>query len=128
MKIIIIAWRNLWRKPWRTVITAGSIFFGVLLSTFMTSMQYGSYEAMINNVVKFYSGYMQIFTEEYHENKTINNTFIFSDSLKQIVDNESTITHYTERLEYFSLVSSENLTKGSVIIGIDPDSENKVTE
>ncbi len=128
MKIIIIAWRNLWRKPWRTVITAGSIFFGVFLATGMTSMQYGSYEAMINNVVKFYSGYMQIFTEDYHENKTINNTFVYTDSLKQIIENEPTITQFTSRLEYFSLASSENLTKGSVIIGIDPEGENKVTE
>lgn len=127
MKFIIIAWRNLWRKPWRTVITSASIFFGVLLSAFMTSMQYGSYEAMISNVVKFYSGYMQIFTEDYHENKTINNTFTFDGKLKNIVDNESGITNYTGRLEYFSLASSNEFTKGSVIIGIDPESENKVT-
>ena len=79
MKNIIMAWRNLWRKPWRTIITSGSVFFGVLFTAFMTSMQYGSYESMIDNVVKFYSGYMQIFTEEYHENKTINNTFEMND-------------------------------------------------
>lgn len=127
MRNIIIAWRNLWRKPWRTVITSGSIFFGVLLSAFMTSMQYGSYESMISNVVKFYSGYMQIFTEDYHENKTINNTFVLSDSLKTIIDNEEDITQYTRRLEYFSLASSYELTKGSVIIGVDPEGENNVT-
>ncbi len=127
MKLLIIAWRNLWRKPWRTIITSGSIFFGVLLSSFMTSMQYGSYESMISNVVKFYSGYMQLFTEEYHENKTINNTFVLSDSIKSILDNEQGITHYTKRLEYFSLASSEEITKGSVIIGVDPLGENDVT-
>lgn len=127
MKLIIIAWRNLWRKPWRTIITSGSIFFGVLLSTFMTSMQYGSYESMISNVVKFYSGYMQLFTEEYHENKTINNTFILDDSILSILDKEKGLTHFTKRLEYFSLASSEEITKGSVIIGVDPDGENKVT-
>lgn len=127
MKNIIIAWRNLWRKPGRTLITSGSIFFGVLLASFMTSMQYGSYESMISNVVQFYSGYMQIFTEEYHENKTINNTFIFDDDLKSIIDSEKGITNYTPRLEYFSLASSNEITKGSVIIGVDPDGENSVT-
>lgn len=127
MKNIIMAWRNLWRKPWRTVITSGSIFFGVLLSTFMTSMQYGSYETMISNVVKFYSGYMQIFTVEYHENKTINNTFVLNDSIKEIIESEKGITYYTPRLEYFSLASSEEITKGSMVIGVDPDGENQVT-
>lgn len=127
MKNIIMAWRNLWRKPWRTVITSGSVFFGVLFTAFMTSMQYGSYESMIDNVVKFYSGYMQIFTEDYHENKTINNTFEMNDSLRNIIENEKEITFYTPRLEYFTLTSSEELTKGAVVIGIDPESENKVT-
>ena len=127
MKNIIIAWRNLWRKPGRTLITSGSIFFGVLLASFMTSMQYGSYESMISNVVQFYSGYMQIFTEEYHENKTINNTFVINDSLKSIIENDKGITHYTPRLEYFSLASSNEITKGSIIIGVDPEGENSVT-
>jgi ABC-type lipoprotein release transport system permease subunit len=127
MNNIKIAWRNLWRKPWRTVITSGSIFFGVLLASFMTSMQYGSYDAMIDNVVKFYSGYMQIFTKDYHENKTINNTYALSDSLLNIVKNEPEVTNFAPRLEYFSLASSENITKGSVIIGVDPIKENKIT-
>jgi ABC-type lipoprotein release transport system permease subunit len=127
MKTIIIAWRNLWRKPWRTVITSGSIFFGVLFSAFMTSMQYGSYESMIDNVVKFYSGYIQVFTEDYNENKTINNTFILHDTVKSIIENETNVTHYTSRLEYFSLASSKEITKGSIVIGVDPEGEDKVT-
>jgi len=122
-----MAWRNLWRKPWRTVITSGSVFFGVLFSAIMTSMQFGSYESMIDNVVKFYSGYAQIFTEDYHKNKTINNTFEMTDSIRNIVEHEKDITHYTPRLEYFTLTSSEEITKGAVIIGVDPESENKVT-
>ena len=127
MKNIIMAWRNLWRKPWRTIITSGSVFFGVLFTAFMTSMQYGSYESMINNVVKFYSGYIQIFTEEYHENKTINNTFEMTDSLRNIVENEKEVTHFTPRLEYFALTSSDEITKGAIIIGIDPEAESNVT-
>jgi ABC-type lipoprotein release transport system permease subunit len=127
MKNIIMAWRNLWRKPWRTVITSGSVFFGVLFSAIMTSMQFGSYESMIDNVVKFYSGYAQIFTEDYHKNKTINNTFEMTDSIRSIVERVKDITHYTPRLEYFTLTSSEEITKGAVIIGVDPESENKVT-
>jgi len=127
MKNLILAWRNLWRKPWRTIITSGSIFFGVIFTALMTSMQYGSYDSMIDNVVKFYSGYMQIFTEEYHENKTINNTFELNDSIIRLVENTTEITEYTSRLEYFTLASSEELTRGAMIIGIEPESENRVT-
>jgi len=123
-----IAWRNLWRNSRRSIITMASVFFGVILSTLMTSMQYGSYDAMIDNVVKFYSGYAQIFTEAYHENKTINNTFELTDSVYNIVKETPQVTNIAPRLEYFALASSEELTKGAMIIGIDPEKENKVTE
>lgn len=127
MKNIIIAWRNLWRKPWRTIITSGSIFTGVLFTALMTSMQYGSYDAMVDNVVKFYSGYMQVFTEKYNENKTINNTFELNDSILNTVNSVPEIISYTSRLEYFTLASSDELTKGAVVIGVEPASEDKVT-
>jgi len=123
-----IAWRNLWRNSRRSIITMASVFFGVIFSTVMTSMQYGSYDAMIDNVVKFYSGYAQIFTNKYHKNKTINNTFALNDSIYNIVKETQGVTSLSPRLEYFALASSEELTKGAIIIGIDPEKENKVTD
>lgn len=104
-----------------------SVFFGVILSTLMTSMQQGSYNSMIDNVVKFYSGYAQVFSEAYDENKTINNTIEYNDTLEALVLTCQAVTHTAPRLEYFALASSEELTKGAVIIGIDPEKENAVT-
>ncbi len=127
MNDVKIAWRNLWRNPRRSLITMASVFFGVILSTLMTSMQYGSYDAMIANVVKFYSGYIQIFTKEYHEKKSINNSFELTDSLLSAVNGTPEITSFTSRLESYALASSEELTKGTAVIGIDPVGENKVT-
>lgn len=93
----------------------------------MTSMQYGSYGDMIDNVVKFYSGYAQVFTEEYYDNKSINNSFELTDSVIGIAENNPVITDYAPRLEYFTLASNEENTKGSIIIGIDPHAESKIT-
>lgn len=105
-----------------------SVFFGVILSSVMTSMQYGSYDSMVDNVVKLYSGYAQVFTEAYHENKTINNTFELTDSITNIVSGIKEVTHSAPRLEYFALASSEELTKGALIMGIDPKKEDKITQ
>ena len=127
-KNLIMAWRNLWRNKRRTLITVASVFFGVLLSTVMSSMQEGSYSSMIDNIVKFYSGYIQIHQEDYWENKTINNTFVPTDSLKTRIKEVPEITNMAPRLESFALASSEKITRGSMVIGIDPEAENKVTE
>ena len=123
-----MAWRNLWRNKRRTLITIASVFFGVLLSTVMSSMQEGSYSSMIDNIVKFYSGYIQIHQENYWDNKTINNSFTLTDSLVKKVSGVSDVTDYTPRLESFALASSESITKGALILGVNPEQENKVTE
>lgn len=123
----MLAWRNLWRNKRRTFITVASIFFGVVLSTFMTSMQEGSYDKMVENAVRFYSGHIQIHNEDYWENKTINNTFYRSYSLEGIVKSTEGLELVVPRLESFALASSEQLTKGTMVLGIEPESEDGLT-
>lgn len=127
MNNTIIAWRNLWRNKRRTLITVASVFFGVLFSTVMTSMQEGSYSSMVDNVVKFYSGYIQVHSGDYWENKTINNTFEPTDTLIHKINQVKEVIHYTPRLESFALASSEEITKGVMVLGVDPVKESQVT-
>ncbi len=127
MNNIIIAWRNLWRNKRRTLITVASVFFGVLFSTVMSSLQEGSYSSMVDNVVKFYSGYIQVHSEDYWENKTINNTFEPTDTLIHKINQVKEVIHYTPRLQSFALASSEEITKGVMVLGIDPVKESQVT-
>jgi len=124
---IKLAWRNLWRNKRRTLITVASIFFGVLLSAYMTSMQEGSYDKMVEIVVKFYSGYMQVHHEEYWENKSINNSFDYDQALVDQIKNHPEIDFVIPRLESFGLASAGELTRGSAIFGIVPDVETQLT-
>ncbi len=124
---IKIAWRNLWRNKRRTLITIASIFFGVLLSAYMTSMQEGSYEKMVDMVVKYYSGYMQVHHENYWESKSINDTFEDTPELRQSILDHPEVDFVIPRLKSFALASSEELTKGVLVMGIEPESENRLT-
>ena len=74
---LILAWRNIWRNKRRSLITIGSITFAVLLACVMRSMQLGSYERMIENAARFYTGYIQIHENGYWDDKTIDNSFEF---------------------------------------------------
>ena len=127
MKNYIMAWRNLWRNKRRTLITVASIFFGVLMATVMSSMQEGSYANMIDNVVKFYSGYIQIHEEEYWENKSLYYSFDVTDELNDIIDSNKGIINATPRLESFALASSDDITQPVMVIGVDPEKENNMT-
>jgi len=122
-----LAWRNIWRNKRRTLITVASIFFGVLLSAYMTSMQEGSYSKMVEIVVKFYSGYMQVHHQEYWENKSINNSLDYDQRLIDQLKANKEIDFVIPRLESFGLASAEELTRGAAIFGIVPDLENQLT-
>jgi ABC-type lipoprotein release transport system permease subunit len=127
MRNSVIAWRNLWRNKRRTLITVASIFFGVLLAVVMSSMQEGSYANMIDNVVKFYSGYIQIHDEEYWENKTLYYSFDTNEDLYKTIESVDKITLINPRLESYALASSTDITQPAMIVGVDPEKEEQLT-
>lgn len=126
--LIKMAWRNIWRNKKRTLITMLSIFLAVFLSLFTRSMQVGSYGNMISNAVKFSTGYIQIHNDGFWENKSINETFEESDSLKKILNDNSNITFKIPRLESFALASSGQHTKGTLVIGTNPELEDELNK
>lgn len=123
---IKLAWRNIWRNKRRTFITTASIFFGVILSALMTAMQEGTYTKMIENVVSFYSGYLQVQHPEYWENRTLDYMITPSDSLYESIT-ANKITQAFPRIESFTLISSGEHTKGAALIGIDAAEEDRLT-
>lgn len=128
MKDLKLAWRNIWRNKRRTLITVASIFFGVILSTLMTSMQDGTYSKMIDNVVRFYSGYLQIHHPDYWETKSIDDLFTPKEELESEIQSTKNVELVIPRLESFSLISYKQNTKGAMLIGVDPEKENELTQ
>ncbi|HKJ80147.1 MAG TPA: FtsX-like permease family protein [Prolixibacteraceae bacterium] len=124
---IKLAWRNIWRNKRRTLITAASIFFAVLIAILMRSFQLGSYDNMIDNFVESYSGYIQVQHNDFWEKKSINNTIEYTDSLRENIENHNNVEAVFPRLEAFALASSGNSTKGAIVMGIIPEKENEMT-
>jgi ABC-type lipoprotein release transport system permease subunit len=126
--LIQLAWRNVWRNKRRTIITVSSIFFAVLLALFMRSMQKGSYENMIRNSVELYSGYIQIHRQGYWEDRSINNMFKVTDSLRMLTASTPQVEFFFPRLETFVLAASRDISKGVIVIGTSPEEEHRMTK
>jgi ABC-type lipoprotein release transport system permease subunit len=123
-----MAWRNIWRNKKRTLLTIFSIFMAVFLSLFTRSMQIGVYTNMISNAVKFSSGHIQIHKKGYWENKSISETFVETKKIDSLISQNKNIIFSIPRIESYSLVSSGQHTKGSIIIGTDPKLENELNK
>jgi len=122
-----IAWRNLWRNKRRTMITVASIFFGVLISTIMSSLQDGTYGNMIDMMVKLSSGYLQVQHSKYQENKSINNAFSPTKEMLEEIRSVDKVTSVSQRLESFALMSSGPNTRGGALIGFEPDKDKQTS-
>jgi ABC-type lipoprotein release transport system permease subunit len=128
MKTILkLAWRNLWRNKRRTAITIASVFFGVFFSVLMSSVQQGSMNNMLENLVRFYSGYLQIQDKDFRDVRTVNNVLDYNDSLDSLLSYNKYITHHTQRIESFALASSGERSRGAAILGIQPAQENRIS-
>ena len=123
-----IAWRNLWRNRRRTLITAASVFFAVFFAVIMRSVQLGSYDRMINNLIESFTGHLQVQHVDYHDDPLIDNSFALNDSLIAAISSIDRVVSVTPHLESFALASSGIQTKGVAVIAIDPLKEKDFSD
>ncbi len=128
MKILLqLAWRNLWRNKRRSLITMSSVLFAVLLAILFYSLEKGSYERMIDNLVKYSTGYIQIQDVLYNEEPSIDNSLVYDQELLEVLDKmDEYIEHYLPRIQHFALASSDQISRGSLIMGLDPVKESRI--
>ncbi len=127
MNLLKIAWRNLWRNKKRTLITIASVFFGVLWAVLLKSLQTGSFDNMVNNMVKFTSGYVQIQNTDYKQTKSLNNSFEPGLGLLSLLEQNENVLIYTPRLESFALAASEEQSFGTAVLGVRPENEDQIS-
>jgi len=121
-----IAWRNIWRNRKRTMITISSVTLAVVLAVFMRSFQEGTYGKMIENAIGDFTGYVQVHQKDYWDDKTIDNSIEVNSTLINNILEVENVESVNQRLESFSLASNENRTKGTLIMGIDPEKEEQI--
>ena len=123
MELFKLAWRNLWRNKKRTLITIASIFFGVIWAVFISSLQSGSFQNMIDNMVRFSSGHIQIQSTDFRELKSINNSFELSKDIQQFLEDQEEIIVATPKIESFALIATNDKSYATAVVGIHPENE-----
>ncbi len=123
---IQIAWRNIWRNKKRTAITISSVTLAVVLAIFMRSFQEGTYDIMVETAVGKFSGYVQVHQVDYWDDKTIDNGIVVNGQLIKKIESVKNVEGTNLRIESFSLASYKKNTKGTMIMGIEPQKEDEM--
>lgn len=118
-----LAWRNLWRYPRRTWLTVGAMIFSNSLLVFSISLQFGSYEMMINNTLQAFTGHIQVQREGYLDDPRMRYVLpditAMADRLRSSLDSNQ----IAARAAGFALVSSNDRSYGLQILGVEPEFE-----
>jgi ABC-type lipoprotein release transport system permease subunit len=104
-----------------------SIFFAVILSITTSSLRDGIFDNLVKNVVSFYTGYIQVHKQGYQNEQILDNSFEASPQTERKIRTDKNVTGITPRLESFALASAGNITKGCLIVGIEPQKEDRIT-
>ncbi|TNF88319.1 MAG: hypothetical protein EP300_08280, partial [Gammaproteobacteria bacterium] len=122
-----LAWRNLWRHWRRTWLTVGAMIFSNGLLIFAMSLQFGSYDMMIDNSLHAYSGHLQLqhprYLDEPKMRYALDNVAAIAERLRR----ELSLDSISARAAGFALASSEERSYGLQIVGVDPVHEPLVS-
>ena len=122
-----LAWRNIWRQKRRTWLTALAMIFSNILLVFMISIQFGSYDMMINNSLAMFSGQIQVQAEGYKEDQKMRQAIDDIHELAVLIRQRFPAASVTARASAFVLVSSEERSFGTQIVGVEPVHEPGVS-
>ena len=122
-----MAWRNIWRHKRRTWLTATAMIFSNVLLVFMIALQFGSYDMMIDNTLRAFSGHLQVQADGYQDNPRLRTSIAgigaLSDELRRALPQASV----AGRAAAFALASSDQRSFGIQLVGVQPQSEPAVS-
>jgi putative ABC transport system permease protein len=122
-----LAWRNIWRQKRRTWLTAVAMIFSNVLLIFMISLQFGSYDMMINNTLRMFSGQVQIQRDGYQENQKMHQSMDGIRELADTIRKQFPPLSVAARASTVVLVSSEDRSFGTQVVGVEPGYEPGVS-
>lgn len=118
-----LAWRNLWRNYRRTLIMLGAITVGVWAMIFMTAVMRGMVDDMLDSAVRNLPGHVQIHHSGYRDDPSISNSMPPASSALLDALGQPEIIKWSARVRVPAVITSEYDTRGTTLVGIDPDEE-----
>ena len=105
-----------------------SVTFAVILSVLMVSLKEGFLDKMQENAVSIYTGYIQIHKSGYWDDQNLENTLQQSTSASDSILFNTQVAAIIPRLEAYALAAGDKRAKVSMVVGIAPEEEQKVTK
>ncbi len=125
MILIKLAWRNLWRRKRRTLITALTVAFGVLMSVTFTGMGDFSYTQMIDTGATLGFGHITVEPKGYNDSPTLDKRLRDVSDIVAQASKLPRVSKVTTRIMGQAMFASAAKNVGGVFLGINPAQETE---
>lgn len=125
--IPILAWRNLWRNPTRTLVLIGAIALGVWAGLFMTGFATGMIKSYISNAIDQIVSHIQIHHPKFSEDQDVKFMLDQPDQYAAEIAQREEVKAVVVRTLATGMISSAKGARGIKVKGINPEQESAVT-
>jgi ABC-type lipoprotein release transport system permease subunit len=121
-----LAWRNLWRRPTRTLLSLLAISLVCALLVFMRSLQDGVYGQMKETTLRIFDGYAQLQPPGYAEEPSLDLVIHDSAGLASQVRALPGIAA-APRINGFGILANGGRSYAASVVGVDPVAETRIS-
>ena len=122
-----LAFRNLWRNRRRTLLTLSAMVVSASLLILALGVFSGMFEDMLASATEQYSGHLVLASPEYHKRRDMFAAMPESIAQSPSLQQESAIKGISPRLRSFGLLSRNDISQPTEVLGILPERESQVT-
>lgn len=125
--VSLIAWRNVWRNPARSLVVMGAIVLGVWALVFTIGFVNSWVIKFVENSVSQEYSNFQIHQEEFKDDSELKFFIPRGDQILQSLRETTGVEAVSGRLKSNVMISSAKTATGGIVYGIDPSNEAEVT-
>jgi putative ABC transport system permease protein len=127
-----LGWRNLWRNPRRSVITALGLGTAFLILIVLSGLLAGIREQLVRNGTELMLGHVQIHHARYLPDRHVADTIAADpgDGVEALLDRLAAhpqVRALSPRVGAAGLIASDDASAGARLLGVDPQREAAVT-
>jgi len=121
--LLILAWRNIWRNPTRSLVVLGAIGMGIWAALFMTGFATGMVRGYIEGNIATVVAHIQIHHPEYEQEKEAKFSIPGVPTLLGAMEKDAGVKAWSARTLAGGMISSAKASRGVTIKGIVPGKE-----
>jgi len=125
--LVSLAWRNVLRNRWLSILTGSAVAFGVVLIVWMRGFQDGSYAQMIDQAVRTRIGHIQVVPPGYLDDAEPAKTIIGAEPLRRRIAELSLVHAVSPRAVSEGMLSRDSEAAPADLLGVSAEDEQRAS-